>query len=74
MGPWNDTGTNRNDQCLKRNFKPNIAQMFLEPAMLQNTLAQKTFEDFILPFGGLPFSFEQLGQHGAGHGTVGGTV
>lgn len=74
MGPWNDTGVNRNDQCLKRNFNPSFAKEFLGSSVVQNTLVQTTFDDFILLFGGIKFSFTQLGQHGAGHVAVGGVV
>lgn len=74
MGPRNYTGTKRNDYCLKRNFNPNIAKQYLGAAGVQNTLAQKTFEDFITPLEGVKFSTTQLGQHAGGHAAVGGTV
>ena len=74
MGPWNDTSTNRNDRCLNRNFNPTLAKPFLEPAAMQNTLAQNTYDTFRPPLEGLQFSLEYLGQHGAGHVAVGGVV
>ena len=74
MGPWNDTGTNRNDQCLKRSFNPAIPKEFWGPAALNHTFSQTTFEDFWPALEGFKFSGTYPGQHATGHGGVGGVV
>ena len=74
MGPWNDTGTNRNDHCIKRSLNPSVSKRFLGPAAVQNSLAQTTFDDFIPLFEGIRNTSTQLGQHRGGHLAVGGTV
>lgn len=71
LGPFNSK--TRNNYCLKREFStdPGITSYF-SPAGILATTSQPTYETFRNYLEGVSGLF--AGQHGAGHGAIGGQV
>lgn len=59
--------------CLRRDFTPGVFNFFADPAQLERTLAEPTFNDFAHTLEGAP-SFAVANIHGSGHFGVGGIL
>jgi len=59
--------------CLRRDFTPGVFNFFADPAQLERTLAEPTFNDFAHTLEGSR-SFAVANIHGSGHFGVGGIL
>jgi tyrosinase len=59
--------------CLRRDFTPGLFNFFADPAQLQRTLNEPTFNDFAHTLEGAA-SFAVANIHGSGHFGVGGVL